>query len=245
MPSKRYPEAGLMIEPKELVEHATLAVMKNAAAGPPELASWLNAAVRKEPLKIHDINGLPLFYDFEVARGKEVLGNVRVAASQVIGTALVAVELGPRLWNYDKAVKKLTPRVKREFARARIAAPKLVCYSYPKLGVMFEVLEGNKTSLAIYDVSSLARVPGKPEQPDSEGFYAWSFYDSLSDRPIPRPAGSTREGDGQAITPARGGLPETRRTPARRPAAGATTSRRAPAAAQAPIRATPAPGCPR
>ena len=25
MPSKRYPEAGLMIEPKELVEHATLA----------------------------------------------------------------------------------------------------------------------------------------------------------------------------------------------------------------------------
>jgi len=137
--------------------------------------------VRKEPLTIHDINGTPLFHDFAVARGQEVLGHVRVAASQVLGSAVIATELGPRLWRYDEAVKKLGPKVKREFARTKIAAPKLVCYSYPKLGVMFEVDDGNTKTQAIYDVSSLTRVPMKPERPDSEGFHAWSFYDSLSE----------------------------------------------------------------
>lgn len=180
MATKRYPEESFMLERKHLVEHATLAVLKNAAAGPPEFESWLAGAVRKEPLTIHDINGTPLFHDFAVARGKEVFGHVRVAASQVLGSAAVATELGPRLWSYDEAVKKLTPKVKREFARTKIAAPKLVCYSYPKLGVMFEVDDGNTTTQAIYDVSSLTRVPMKPERPDSEGFHAWSFYDALS-----------------------------------------------------------------
>lgn len=171
-----------MLARKELVEHATLAVLKSAAAGPPELEAWLAGAVRKEPLTIYDINGQPLFHDFAVARGKELFGHVRMAASQVLGKALVALELGPRLWDYDAAVKKLVPRLKREFARARVAPPKLVCYSYPKLGVMFEVTEGSGTTTqVIYDVSSLTRVPLQPQRADSEGFHAWSYYDALSD----------------------------------------------------------------
>ncbi|HET7791898.1 MAG TPA: hypothetical protein VFL64_00815 [Rhizobacter sp.] len=181
MASNRYPEERYLLDRKALAEHATLAVLKNAAAGPPELEPWLAGAVRKEPLTIHDINGTPLFHDFAVARGKELFGHVRVAASQVLGSAVVATELGPRLWNYDEAVKKLTPKVKREFARSKLSAPKLVCYSYPKLGVMFEVDDGNATTQAIYDVSSLTRVPLKPERAGSEGFHAWSFYGALSD----------------------------------------------------------------
>jgi hypothetical protein len=179
MPSERYPEAEFMIAEKERLEHAIIGVLKNAAAEIPGAAHWVAGTVRKTPLVIHDINGLPLFYDFEVARGKEVFGNIRVAASKVLGMGVVATELGTRLWSYDAAVKRLTPQVKREFGRA--SAPKLVCYSYPKLGVMFEVESGGAKSRVIYDVSSLSRVPDKPERADVEGFYAWSYYDSLSD----------------------------------------------------------------
>ncbi|MGE3779831.1 MAG: hypothetical protein AB7F89_21770, partial [Pirellulaceae bacterium] len=90
MPSQRYPEAESMIGQDELVEYASLGVLKNAAAGIPDLTGWVGGAVRKTPLRIYDINGQPLFYDFEVARGKEVLGNVRVAASKVLGAGAFA-----------------------------------------------------------------------------------------------------------------------------------------------------------
>lgn len=181
MASRRYPEADLMIAKDELVEHALIGVLKNAAAGIPDLTRWVTGTLRKTPLTIYDTNGQPLFHDFEVARGAEVFGNVRVAASQVIGTGVVATELGPRSWNFDEAVKKLTPKVKRAFAGSKLSEPKLVCYSYPKLGVQFEIEGPRGKSQVIYDVASLVQVPKKPEGDDREGFYAWSFYDSLSD----------------------------------------------------------------
>jgi hypothetical protein len=96
MPSRRYPETGLMIGQDELVEYASLGVLKNAAAAIPGLTEWVGGAVRKTPLRIYDINGQPLFYDVEVARGKEVLGDVRMAASKVMGAGAFATELGAR-----------------------------------------------------------------------------------------------------------------------------------------------------
>jgi hypothetical protein len=181
MASKRYPEADLMIAQDERVAYAVIAVLKNATAGLPGTEHWVTGTVRKTPLRIHDVNGQPLFYDFEVGRGDEVFGNVRVAASKVLGLGVLATEIGPRAWSYDDAAKKLAPKVKREFAGAQISAPMLVCYSYPKLGVMFEIKTAKGQSQAIYDISSLDRVPDKPKGKDSEGFYAWSYYDSLSD----------------------------------------------------------------
>lgn len=181
MATNRYPEGDLMIAREELVEHAAIGVAKNAAAGVPGLAHWLTGAVRKTPLTIHDINGQPLFYDFEVARGKDVFGNVRIAASKIVGTAVVATEMGAREWNFATAAKRLAPRVKREFAGSEVSVPKLVCYSYPKLGVQFEIHGPQGRSRAIYDVSSLARVPEKPEGEAREGFYAWSYYDAIPD----------------------------------------------------------------
>ena len=181
MPSIRYPESDLMIAPDELFEHATLGVLKNAAAGLPGLEGWVAGAVRKSPVTIYDINGQPLFHDFEVGRGSEVFGNVRVAASTVIGTGVVSTEIGTRAWDYAVAVKKLTPKVKKELAGLKLLPPKLVCYSYPKLGVMFEADGPQGRSRIIYDVASLGRIPEKPSRSDTEGCFAWSYYDSLTD----------------------------------------------------------------
>lgn len=181
MPAQRFPESEYMIPRGELFEHAVLGVLKNAAAGAPGLEHWVAGTVRKTPLAVHDINGQPLFYDFDVARGKDLFGTVRVAASKVIGAGVVAAEIGARQWNYDEAVKKLARKVKREFGRAAVAGPTLVCYSYPKLGVMFEVEGENRRVRVIYDVSSLSRVPETSEAAGREGFTAWSFYGALTD----------------------------------------------------------------
>jgi hypothetical protein len=181
MATSRYPEAAVMIAPNEVLEHALIGVLKNAATGMPELSGWVAGTVKKTPLTIHDINGQPLFHDFQVARGSKVFGSVRVAASKVLGSGVISTELGARSWDFDVAARKLAPRVKREFVGSRVSAPKLVCYSYPKLGVMFDVQGPNGHARAIYDVASLARVPEKPMGEAREGFYAWSMYDAIPD----------------------------------------------------------------
>ncbi|MBI4997943.1 MAG: hypothetical protein HZC22_13840 [Rhodocyclales bacterium] len=181
MPSSRYPESELLVPNEQLVEHATLGVLKNAAAGLPGMTDWLAGAVRKEPVLIHDINGQPLFHDFEVARGSRVFGTVRVAASTVIGAGVVSTEIGPRLWDYASAVRKLTPTARKDLAVTRVSSPKLVCYSYPKLGVMFEADGPQGRTRVIYDVASLERVPDAPPRGAMEGCFAWSYYDALAD----------------------------------------------------------------
>lgn len=158
-------------------EHAVLTVAHGAAEGLQDVASWSKAAVRKEPLVIHDINGQVLFYDFTLTRGNEPIGYSRVAANELLGTPGVLLEIGPRHWDFERAAAKLLPRARRELGQ--VGPPRLVCYSYPKLGVMFEV--PGKNTRAVYDVASLDPVPFL-EGKDIEGAFAWSFLGSLSER---------------------------------------------------------------
>ena len=180
MPSK-FAEAEHLTPIEVLHEHASLAVLRDAKVDVPGAAGWLRGRLRKEPLEIHDINGTLLFLDFPVVLGGEVVGHVRTAASQVLGNPVVALEFGPRHWDFDAAVKKLAPRVRKEFAGAAIGDPLLVCYSYPKLGVMFTLTGAGAPARVIFDVADLARVPERLEQDGREGSVAWSFYDSLTD----------------------------------------------------------------
>jgi hypothetical protein len=179
MPARKDTDSDAMLPLPHLAEHATLSILQNAAAGLPELKSWMEARVRKTPVSIWDINGQVLFHDWPVMRGSQALGYVRTAASAILGSPVVATELGPRPWSYEDAVKKLLPKVRKELRGAN-PEHRLVCYSYPKLGVMFEA-PGETQRRVIYDVASFDRIPEKPERPDEEGAYAWSFYESLTD----------------------------------------------------------------
>jgi hypothetical protein len=181
MATKRYPEAEFMIPSDDLAAHAIVGTAKNATANP-DLARWAPGTVSKTPQLIYDINGQPLFYDFRVGRGEVTLGHVRLAASRLLGASVVASEMGERKWSFEAAARKLTPKVKKEFAGSKVSAPKLVCYSYPKLGVQFDIEGPAGKKRAIFDVASLARVPEQGEVGgEREGFFAWSFYDALSD----------------------------------------------------------------
>jgi hypothetical protein len=205
MPGLR--EEEHLLEPEEAVEHGALSVLRNAPLSLFDAAAWLKASVKKDPTVVYDLNGKALFYICEVGAGDEVQGTVHVAASRVLGGPELALEIGRPAWNYPASVRKLTPVVKREFPGARISAPKLVCYSYPKLGVAFEVAG---MPVAIYDVASLDRIPPRPDK-ETEGAYAWSYYESLGDERRRANLALFRKAD-----KARDGLPARTRTNLRR-----------------------------
>lgn len=182
MPASRLLEDKNFIVKNELLEHVSLSVLRDAKAGLPFLEEWPKGTVRKRPLEIYDINGKLLFCDYTITRGKNVLGTVRANASKIMGNPILSHEIGPRRWNYPAAVKKLTPMVRKKYPRNRITGRKLVCYSYPKLGVMFSMIDAKRRrSKLIYDVASLSLVPEKPARAGYEGISAWSLYDSVSE----------------------------------------------------------------
>ncbi len=170
-------EDELTISVDDARQHAVLTIAQGVAAGLPDLVSLGRATLRKDPVIVHDLNGQVLFYDFVLIRGEEEVGYVRVAANMAVGTPGVAIEIGTRHWDFDRAVKKLAAGVRREFPQAG-SGPRLVCYSYPKLGVMFDVAGANEP--VVFDVASLDRIP--PLREDREGAFAWSFLDSIPRR---------------------------------------------------------------
>jgi len=178
--SGMFSEEGNLVPEGELLEHVSLTVLRSAAIGVPGVTDWSRATVSKKPLKIYDINGKPLFYDYAIKKGAETIGTVRAVASRILGAPVIAQELGPRYWDFEVAVKKLTPKVKKEHPGWKMLSTKPVCYSYPKLGVMFEMTdERRRLSRLIFDVAGLNLVPEKPPKPDIEGDFAWSYYDAL------------------------------------------------------------------
>lgn len=180
----KHPESEFTIPSDERLAHALIGTAKNLAAEIPGLADWAPGKLDRTPQVIYDINGQPLFYDFRVSRGDATLGYVRVAASRLLGSSVVLSEMGERKWSFESAARKLAPKVRKAFAGAKVLSPKLVCYSYPtKLAVQFDIDGPGQKRRAIFDVASLARVPETGEADDRrEGFVAWSFYDSLSDK---------------------------------------------------------------
>jgi hypothetical protein len=180
---EQYLEETNLIPKDELLEHVAMLVLRNSTAKVPFLERWSEAGLDKMPLEIFDLNGQPLFFDFTIKKGSEIYGTARAVASRVLGTSVLAYELGPRSWSPDSALKKLTLMVKKELPRSKILGTKLVCYSYPKLGFMFDVVNEQKgKSRLIYDVAALSRIPEATEvRASTEGAYAWSFYGALTE----------------------------------------------------------------
>lgn len=178
--NEKYLEEANFISKEALLEHVSLSVLRNSTAGIPILSDWPRCGVKKEPLEICDINGKPLFYDYAIKKGADTVGTVRASASKIIGPPVVAYEIGPRYWSFEAAVQKITPRIKKEYPKLKITGTKLVCYSYPKLGVMFEMVDGNgKKSRLIFDVADYTLISEKPATTKNEGAFAWSFYDAI------------------------------------------------------------------
>ncbi len=101
-----------------------------------------------EPIRIDDINGLLLFYDYHTALEGDADLVVRVYANTVFGTPVDSIwkqvasnSYYPRFWGLSK-------RLRTVFGD-RVHA-NIVCYCYPKLGVMVAGQDGTPT--VVYDL---------------------------------------------------------------------------------------------
>jgi hypothetical protein len=178
----KYLEQNNLHDRMELRNHAVIGAAVHLKMGTPFFDHLAAGKVAKEPLEIYDLNGHLLFLDYPVNSKEEHLGTIRTAATKIIGNPVVSYEIGKRYWDYESAAKKLTARVKKEYPKLKVIGTRLICYSYPKLGVIFELADSaGKTKRLIYDVASLEIISEKESKPDHEGAIPWSFYDSLDE----------------------------------------------------------------
>lgn len=172
-----------IIPQSKMFEQAGVSVIRASQAKISGIENWSLGAINKTPQVIYDINGTPLFYDFTVRRGSVVYGTARMAASRLLGSPAVAYELGTRSWSFKDAVAKVKPVVMKNYPGCRVLSTKLVCYSYPKIGVKFEIVTGKNEKLGlIFDAADYSLVPQEPLKKGVEGVGVWSFYDSIPEQ---------------------------------------------------------------
>jgi len=172
-----------VIPQSKMFDQAGVSVIRASQEQISGIENWGLGSVTKTPQVIYDINDTPLFYDFTVRRGTAVLGTVRMAASKVLGSPAVAYEVGARSWSLKDAAEKVKPAVTKRYPGCKILSTKLVCYSYPKIGVKLEIATGRNEKIGlIYDAADYSLVPQEPLKPGFEGYGVWSFYDSIPEQ---------------------------------------------------------------
>jgi hypothetical protein len=171
------------IDPDRAREHALFAIRRDWAGGVPGFENWYAVEIDPKPLILHDLNGWPLFYEFTVFHRDKAAGTIKTSASQVLGSPVVTVELGPRRWDPDRATREVVERVRRRSPNVEILDTELVCYGYPKIGVRVDLRdrEGNeeKRRSLIFDVADLTQVE-RFGADELEGLTAYSFYEEVA-----------------------------------------------------------------
>ena len=145
---------------------------------------FADSQLSKDPMIIYDSNGLKLFYQYEITKDGKNVGLLRMAASKVLGSPVIMLQETPDSINYQNAITKSEELLKSTFKDAEYSEPLWVCYSYPKIGIMYEVTEkGNEAERVIIDAANLFIVPD--EYPKNSGEAGtWSLYDGIEDDQI-------------------------------------------------------------
>lgn len=179
MAKRKGPSAPDEIAEDRAREHAMLRVRRRWLGGGNDVAALARGRFGSAPLIVNDLDGRPLFYEYEVTDAEGVVGAVRASASTTIGPSVMSVQVGPRRWDPTSAVERATAAAKEAHGHGRgfkVGPADLVCYSWPKVGVRLRVtLPGGIESSIIYDVGSMAPVE-RFGSDELEGMTAYSFY---------------------------------------------------------------------
>ena len=161
-------------------EQAVMHGLREVVQKAPGLDIWRSARVYGRPLRIFDLNGKVLFYEFPVVRKRQMVGRIRASASKVLGSPIYSLQAGPRKWNLRKAIVQTTDLAKRMYRGANVLSTRLVCYCYPKLGILVRLRDSaGKARRVIIDVADYHVETEKPPQAGVEGTGAYSLYDSI------------------------------------------------------------------
>jgi len=138
---------------------ATAAVKEFTQSGALNNA-WNGAQVNPRPDIIYDLNGKRLFYLFTVENNENKIGEIKAAASDVIGASIITIGPVTPPIDKDKVRSRATEIISRNGNNAVIKSIDLVCYNYPEIGVMvrYSVNSGTEETLVL-DAYDLAVVP--------------------------------------------------------------------------------------
>ncbi|HJH25443.1 MAG TPA: hypothetical protein C5S37_01440 [Methanophagales archaeon] len=174
-----YSVGDYVVSEEKALEHATVYMLDAVLTQTPGLEEWRGAMVNPEPLTIYDMNGKKLFYEFSVEKKGKMVGTIKASASAELGPSVYTLEIGPRPWDASAAIEKAKELAQQEYDGEIISA-KLVCYSYPKIGVIVtfadQPVTGEKRRMII-DAADYSIIPDK--KPEAEGIGVWSLYESI------------------------------------------------------------------
>jgi hypothetical protein len=167
------------VSKEQALDHARLTIRRAWIGGMPDFQRWAGLELDPDPLVINDLNGVPLLYEFSVMDGKNAVGTVKAGASKLTAAPVLAIEMRPRTWDPQLALREARTRAKKDFPRADKVETELVCYSYPKICVR---VRGERSQDAtIYDAASFEPVV-RFGSDELEGFTAWSYLDEIGGR---------------------------------------------------------------
>ncbi len=133
------------------------------------------------PLVIYDLNDEQLFFNFPVFNyeGKQ-LGQVWTSASRINGAPVQSILLGDLPLNLKQVTYKAGEIVYQKYKR-KILGTKLVCYAYPKLGIVVEWDNKGESQKTIIDIGDFSIVPDSVEH-EMRGPGAVSSYEKISEK---------------------------------------------------------------
>ena len=161
---------------RDLAQSALLeSILSGHTAPGPHL--WEGASLSPDPLTIYDMNGEPLFYQFDVVCGDDDLGTVRIGASRVLPSPVMAVVLTPGYWDREKLNRDAGEFLTAECPDCTIISAQPVCYRYPKIGqrVIYQEPGSPSPTEVILDAATAEPV---------EYAFALSYYDMVSARDL-------------------------------------------------------------
>ncbi len=161
-----------------------------------DLKMWEGSRVvwdDQSPLTIYDINGQPLFYEFMINRKGKEIGKIKTAASKVLGTSVLSIEIFPAYsdkefftknwWINQKIpldiIQKIQSIIEKEYPGTEIKSMnRQICYDYPNIGLLVTLIDPRTKLIKdkiIIDGSTLERIP-------IDNPIIWSIYDTIKSR---------------------------------------------------------------
>ncbi|KKG10855.1 C39 family peptidase [Methanosarcina sp. 2.H.A.1B.4] len=174
---------------KEAEVHAKTALYDFVLIGAPGSNSrdWTNATVNPDSLLIYDTNGKKLFYQFTVENNGINIGAIKVAASKVLGDPIRTIEFYSEDWDMKKEVENAKKLVAKDPKNANVTSSKVVCYSYPKIGIMADIQESKskEEKSKLFDFSGSEIIDKSINDTNSSEITdVWSLYSEIPEEEI-------------------------------------------------------------
>lgn len=133
--------------------------------------TWKGATANSDPEVIFDMNGEKLFYLFSVENNGKRIGEIKIAASKVVGASIVTIGPGAKPIDLNEIRTKANEIVNQKYNNATINSIDLVCYDYPDIGGLVKfTVSGTENHSFVIDAYDLSLIPSSDQI---------SFYNSI------------------------------------------------------------------